>query len=104
MTLDFAFEVNNPLPFLAAAVLNNRIIPDTRTCELVGWNAPPGNTVLQVIQQPVMNRQMCNSQLSNPIIQGQVSERHICVGVATLNPVACNVRGASYHPNPPAFT
>lgn len=41
MSNDFAFEPNNPLPFLAAAPFSTRIVPETTNCELVGWNAPP---------------------------------------------------------------
>lgn len=41
MTLDFAFDPNVALPFLAAAILRNRIVPDATNCELVGWNIPP---------------------------------------------------------------
>lgn len=42
MTMDFVFDLNNAMPFLAATVANTRIIPDATNCELVGWNAPPG--------------------------------------------------------------
>lgn len=41
---------------------------------------------------PVMNRATCNSQLTNPIIQGRVTNEHMCIGVATINPNICNVR------------
>lgn len=41
MNLDFVFEPNNAMPFLNAAMINTRIVPETTNCELVGWNAPP---------------------------------------------------------------
>lgn len=45
MMLDFNFEPNNPMPFLNAAVMRNRIVPDATNCQIVGWNAPPGKIV-----------------------------------------------------------
>lgn len=48
---------------------------------------------MQVIALPVMNRETCNSQLTNPLIQGFVTNQHICVGVVTINAAICNVSG-----------
>lgn len=56
-------------------------------------------TVLQVINQPVMSREMCN-QLPNPIIMGRVTDQHICVGAATMNTATCNnIPGAGFYCN-----
>lgn len=39
------FTPESALPFLSPALLHNRIVAETWNCELVGWNAPPSETL-----------------------------------------------------------
>lgn len=66
----------------AFAVIHSRIVPESRICQLVGFNdVAVGNVVTQVLQiadKPVMSRVTCNA-VQNSNIQGHVGDQHICV-------------------------
>ena len=38
LAVNFTFNPNDPVPSLAAALFNGRIVQDGTTCQVVGWN------------------------------------------------------------------
>lgn len=49
--LDMNFTPESVIPFLFPAVLHNRIVAESWNCELVGWNAPPSESLPLFVTQ-----------------------------------------------------
>jgi len=93
----FVFNVV-PNPPVAPAILNNRIIADATSCNVVGFNNAPADAPLQTLAQSILNRDTgCNTAAAH---NGRVLETMICAATAVANTGICaSTRGGGIYCN-----